>query len=317
VAAEVCLLELIARAPGLKAQGVARSNRYAQKIDNPPSDPLYQYAIKYWPFHAQLANELRSVGRLESLLRLFVEDTTLSSPFALWQKVNLNGRHWRFGSEADRRLYIAAEGPLYLACVFDFWEVVEKLLQERLAQGRDQSIIQKEVLPLAARYGSIRSIDILLEAIECDLDDRALEEAASSRHNGVKTVALFLDKAGNRVRVTEKVVALAAGNSHDGHDILDLLFYDPRNITLITYEALMAAARNTCGGKSMALFLDVCNNDVEITDEVVQATAKNPKGYETFELLRKTMSISSGSYTQRPCSSHRKRRQSKAFKSST
>ncbi|KAK2591555.1 hypothetical protein QQS21_010748 [Conoideocrella luteorostrata] len=113
------------------------------------------------------------------------------------------------------------------------------------------------------------------------ITDKVVRAAAG---NNKEVIALLLDRRGSEITITDKVVQAAAGNRYSGEDVMALLLDRRGDEITITDKVVRAAARNS--KEVIALLLDRRGSEIMITDKVVQAAAGNENsGKEVMALL--------------------------------
>lgn len=131
-------------------------------------DALAYYAMIHWAFHCQKCGSVRSnKSPLKELFSSFIGKGLVTTTFQDWVReisrssvMPRKPSHWYPLIEADFEMNIQkAEyppiSPFSMACLFNFWEVMEEV------------IIEDKWLPMgiaiASRYGHIRVVSQLLE----------------------------------------------------------------------------------------------------------------------------------------------------------
>jgi hypothetical protein len=106
-----------------------------------------------------------------------------------------------------------------------------------------------------------------------------------ARYFGQEAMALFLNRWGDEVNVTEEVVEAAAGNMDHGKEVMIVLLRQGVDRFVISDGLMTRMARNF-GQEAMALFLNRWGDEVKITTGVVEAAAGNMgHGKEVMTLL--------------------------------
>jgi hypothetical protein len=96
---------------------------------------------------------------------------------------------------------------------------------------------------------------------------------------------LLLDRRGDEVKITDKVVEAAAGNFESGEEVMMLLL-DRRGDDVSITDKMVRHIAQSFDYKVTELLLDRRGDKVKITDEVVEAAASNPwNGKEVMVLL--------------------------------
>jgi formylmethanofuran dehydrogenase subunit D len=135
----------------------------------------------------------------------------------------------------------------------------------------------------AIKFGLINETQFLLDS-GVDIGNAFLEAARNENH-GKELVALFLDRRGDELKITEKVVQIAAGNPRSGQEVLALLLEQRGDEVEITEEIVKVAAR-AVNPAALELLLKQRRDKVKITEEIVKTAARAPAS-ATLELLLK------------------------------
>ncbi|KAK1254127.1 hypothetical protein MKX08_008122 [Trichoderma sp. CBMAI-0020] len=127
---------------------------------------------------------------------------------------------------------------------------------------------------------------------ECFLESREFMHAKTQkgkddRWGKVARLRLFLDWRGDQVPDNEEALRTAAGNPHQGKEILDLLLSRRGDQISISKGMVKAAAKNYGQGREVIkLLLDRRGDQVPITEEVLKIAAGNHyHGKQVIELL--------------------------------
>ncbi|KAK1654096.1 heterokaryon incompatibility protein-domain-containing protein [Colletotrichum phormii] len=105
-----------------------------------------------------------------------------------------------------------------------------------------------------------------------------------ARNFGSDCLRLLLDRRYREVVITEKIIEAAAGNRKSGAQIIELLL-DGRTIIDVT-ESFLVALFSNFNSNCLKLLLDRRGGEVNITDKVVEAAARNREsGAQIIELL--------------------------------
>ena len=98
---------------------------------------------------------------------------------------------------------------------------------------------------------------------------------------------LLLDRRGDQIVITEKILSAFAANLDCGATAIELLLDRRGDQVVITEEVLLSVARNVvCGTMAMELLLDRRGDQVVITEEVLLSVARNEvSGTTAMELL--------------------------------
>jgi ferritin-like protein len=190
------------------------------------------------------------------------------------------------------------------------------LLLDRLVNGSDMS---PETVATAARFSDGKAIAILLDqrGDEIKITEQIVKAAALNYTSGKEVMTLLLDRRGHEVKITEAVMKAAAENKGSGKEIMALLLNRRGDEVEITEQVVEAAATNKENVKeivtllfnwrvdrfdtsprsvatvarllderAIAILLDQRGDEIEITEQVVEAAATNEEsGKEIMTLL--------------------------------
>ena len=290
LAAETCLLKLLSAANN-PATKLFFSEQGQLLRDSMYSHDLCSYSTIYWARHCQLAAGERTSGVLRDFFLFFLSnELDPTSAFALWtsqlQKQLRNGINWEL-YERLRDTKSVAAATLFVACSFDFPEIIRQWAPGRPPPADSANERGLTALQVAVTHGSCKAISVLITDEVMQITEEVVKAAAGNRGNGKEILTLLLDQRGADVRITEEVVKTAARNQGSGKEILTLLFNQRGADVQITEEVVKAAAGNWNGGKEvMTLLFDRRGADIEVTEEVVKAAAGNQgSGKEVLTLL--------------------------------
>ncbi|KAM6484201.1 hypothetical protein HDV62DRAFT_357636 [Trichoderma sp. SZMC 28011] len=109
--------------------------------------------------------------------------------------------------------------------------------------------------------------------------------AAAANRYGKETIALLLDQRGNEITVTEKILVAVTRNGSIGKDIMSLLL-DHRGNEITFTEKVISAIATVFDEKMIALLLKRRGNEITITETTLKAAARNRNhGKEVILLL--------------------------------
>jgi hypothetical protein len=214
------------------------------------------YSTTYWARHCKLAATHRTEGVLKDFFEFFLSnESDPTSPLALWTKTLRHrfdipaGERYPVDFELDEQMQeiIAASAiPVFLACSFDFPEVIADQISRKgfradYTNGKGHTALQ-------VKFGSCEVITVMLNDGTAQITEEVVRMAARS-YRGKEVMELLLDRRGDEVKITDEVVQEAAG-SYRG-EVMELLL--DREV--------------------IELPLDRRGDEVKITDEVVQAAA--------------------------------------------
>ena len=285
LAAEVCLLRSIAASRTLTTKKFLREHGFSQRIGQ-SQDSLLRYSGLYWAVHCQIAGQRRACGALQTLFDFFMQNSDSEMPFSVWIH---HVKKYFYADEVDyeirRKLWDSMEKPLFVACAFDFFEIVERHLSEGSSSIDTLSRYGLSALQVAAIHGSCQAISVFLADAGTDISEAVLKAAARNRKSGKDVMTLLLKGLSDEIKITEEVTQAAAGNEDCGKDVVALLLEQRGDEVKITEEVTKAAAEY--GGREvMALLLEQRGDEVKITEEVTKAAAGNRYyGKEVMALL--------------------------------
>ncbi|PON21578.1 hypothetical protein TGAM01_v209609 [Trichoderma gamsii] len=221
------------------------------------------------------------------------------------------------GARVDTRDSIGGTPSFYAVC--NGHEHIVNLLLKRGINIDSEEDMSMALLLSAAEKGHAGIVKLLLDKGRVDpnsKDKNGNTPLYLAVKNGYKPIIeLLLEKLGDKVVITNKIVQAAVDNSWNGKQIMSLLLKqqrDPITITeeimhtittgfdeevmalllnrrgdqiTITEDVLKAAASNLKGAKIMALLLDQRGDQITITEDVIKAAASNSEGAEIMALL--------------------------------
>ncbi|KIM92814.1 hypothetical protein OIDMADRAFT_107066 [Oidiodendron maius Zn] len=272
LAAETCLLELIRDSPDPTVNMFLSQYGATLRRDVPSVSDFKTYPTIYWATHCQLAGPRRDKGS--------------TSPLALWtartQELFEYNKNVDYKLQEKLRDSIATSATaVFLACSFDFSEVITDQITKGSFRANYANSDGYTALLIAVKHGSRGVISVLLMNEHIQVTEEVVKTAAENSSSGKDVIKLLLDRRGDEVKITDKVVEAAARN-YNGKDVLTFLLDrrgDEVKITdKITDKVVEAAARSYNGKDVLTLLLDRRGDEVNITDEVVQAAAGNEDG---------------------------------------
>jgi hypothetical protein len=147
------------------------------------------------------------------------------------------------------------------------WESVKitkrvVLTTNRLDSRHDEKL-EKVLEQLLLKYGD--GVQFSEEALE-----------AIMQHCGSNLVRLLLQKQGDKIRITYKMMEAAAKNRRNGHDVLQLLLREPGNEICITEDLMDAAMGNDWGrkGSIQILLLAEKGEEIQVTENMMEFAAR-------------------------------------------
>jgi ankyrin repeat protein len=236
------------------------------------------YPTIYWAIHCQLAAAHRTKGVLKDFFLFFLSNgSDPTSPLALWsgriQKRPVDYITYELHEKLEETKAASAT-PVFLACSFDFPEVITGQVARGIFRADDTNSKGLTALHVAVKYGSCGVVSVLLTDEAIQITDKVIEAARANPESGKEVMILLLNRLGEEVKITDDVVKVAAGNSGSGKEVMALLLDRRGDDINITDEVVKAAAGNSESGREvMALLLDRRGDDIKITDEVVKIAA--------------------------------------------
>jgi hypothetical protein len=290
LAAETCLLGLLSVVDNAATKKFL-SEQEQPSIGSTYSHELRSYSTIYWATHCQLAADMRTHGVLKDFFLFFLSnESDPTSAFALW-----TGRlQEQLTHEPDGELYrrledtqAAAAATLFVACSFDFSEIVLNRLARQILRADLTNSRGLTALRVAVNHGSCEVILVLISNEPTQITEDVVKAAAGNWKSGTEIMRLLLDRRGADIQITEDVVKAAAGNWKSGTEIMRLLLDRWGAGIPITEDVVIAAAGNQgSGARVMNLLLDRWGADFPITEDVVIAAAGNQgSGTEVMRLL--------------------------------
>ncbi|KFY17970.1 hypothetical protein V492_00220, partial [Pseudogymnoascus sp. VKM F-4246] len=314
LAAETCLLELISVGNDTATKRFLSQQRQLLPRTSPILNDFSTYPALYWATHCQLAAGERTQDVLKGLIPFFLScESDPASPLAVWTSriqnllvddLLVDG----IEGQLFHRLHdtIAASAiPLFIACSFDFPELVPNQISRGILQANFVNSQRLTALHVAVKHSSCGAILALITNGFIEITENVVEAATGNERSGKEVVTLLLDQRGDDVRITDNVVKAAArnrgddvhitddvvkaaaGNMQSGKEVIALLLDRRGDNVHITDDVVKAAALNGGSGKEvMALLLDQRGDDVRITEDVLKAAAWNREsGKEVMTLL--------------------------------
>jgi hypothetical protein len=176
-------------------------------------------------------------------------------PFSVWiRNVEKYLYHYDVDYGITKKLRNSrAAKPLFVACAFDFFEIVERYLSEGNSTTDILSESSHSPLQVAAMYGSCQAISVFLADARTDISEAVLKIAAANK-SGKDMMSLLLEQRGHEFKITDEVVKEAAEN-YDYGEVLTLLLEQRGHEFKITEEVAKAAAENWDSGKEVMALL--------------------------------------------------------------
>ena len=112
---------------------------------------------------------------------------------------------------------------VFLACSFDFPEVIEDQLAKGMFLADYINRIGYRVLYVAVKHGSCGVILVLITNKLTEIIEEVVKAAAENKYSGKEVIRLLLNRLSNDVKITEDVVKTAAGNWNSGKEVIKLL----------------------------------------------------------------------------------------------
>ncbi|OWT42731.1 NACHT domain-containing protein [Pochonia chlamydosporia 170] len=132
--------------------------------------------------------------------------------------------------------------------------------------------LQPEILSMLRRFGG-GEVDVPEYMVQI-----AAVTAAESERKGMETLAMLLDRKGEEIKITEKVVMAAAGEKAGGSGVMAMLLDRRGEEIQITEEVVMAALQNRWSGQEiLAVLLDRKGQEIETTKTLVTVAAMGSK----------------------------------------
>ncbi|XHG01776.1 hypothetical protein AWENTII_005149 [Aspergillus wentii] len=230
----------------------------------------------------------------------------------LWDKGALHDQSRASRKIIDERLVGTAagsrrkSGPLLMSLLLDRKEKMTVKITEKVLRAASLNLIcGTEIMKLVLNRcdGDIKITSSFMQELisssssspdfmtvvlnrridEIMLDEKYVESFARGKKEAME---LLLQKRGEEIQVTEKVLIAAARNTHDAQTVRLLLIRREPG-TNINKEILISAARNRRkGSEIMNMLLDEFGQDTAIDDEIIQAIAENPdEGLDMMKTL--------------------------------
>jgi ankyrin repeat protein len=290
LAAETCLLGLINAVHNPAVRMFLSQYGQPSERESPSSNDFGIYPTIYWAIHCQLAAAHRTEGVLKDFFLFFMSNASdPTSPCALWtgRIQERPGYYINYGlHEKLQETKAASATPVFLACSFDFPEVITDQVARGIFRADYTNSKGLTALDIAVKYGSCGVVSVLLTDKAIQITDKVIEAAAANPESGKEVMMLLLDRRGDEIKITDEVVKIAAEN-WSSREVMALLLDRRGDEVKITDEVVKAAAGNYRSGREvMMLLLDRRGDEVKITEKVVEAAAGNyGSGEEVMELL--------------------------------
>ena len=108
-----------------------------------------------------------------------------------------------------RAVYATA---VFLACSFDFPEVIEDQLAKGMFLADYINRIGYRVLYVAVKHGSCGVILVLITNKLTEITEEVIKVVIENKYSGKKVMRLFLNRLNNDVKITEDIVKTVVGN---------------------------------------------------------------------------------------------------------
>lgn len=178
------------------------------------SHDLRSYSTIYWTTHCQSAGDKRINGVLRDLFRFFLSNgSDPTSAFALWTGQLREQLTDKIGWKLYRKLKdttAATAAALFVACCFDFSEVIGNLVAGQIAHADFNNSNGLTPLHVAVDHSSCKVISILISHKLTRITEEVVKAAAGNEENGEEVMTLLLDRRGADVQITEEAVKAAA-----------------------------------------------------------------------------------------------------------
>lgn len=154
------------------------------------------------------------------------------------------------------------------------------------SQGNKLDITEKIVMEAAANQSAEEIMSLLLDqrGIDVHITEQVLTALAGNRESGEKGFKVLLNRRGNDIKITLPVIQAAARNWIGGTEIIGLVakkHVEKFDISVDCVSALASSFPPTV----LATLLNRRGNEIQITDDIVVATASSGYGKETMSLL--------------------------------
>ena len=273
LAAEICLLQLVASSKSLAAEHFLR-DEYNDDIRSKSastaeaiSGGFHKYATLFWMVHCQMSGEdkRKSNKRFENMFHFFLfDDSGTSSPLNTWL-LSYRRRVVQPGVLFYLRNMLSWTSRslvrcFFLASAYGFCEILRACLKKG-GLGEER----QEGLGIAAWNGQDEAFKLLLgHMVNQKMTELSIIRATSLTE---ETLAWCLDR-GSNINLTADIVAAAAGRK--GVGILKIILDNCKN-TGVTKEMLKAAA--SCAGGSAFSMLLARANEADVFEELLQDAA--------------------------------------------
>ena len=158
----------------------------------------------------------------------------------------------------------------------------KEILAMVLEQPGERIKITKRVILTGDRpgYNNAETLEKVVEQLLLKYSDaiQFSEEAieAIMQHCDSNLVQLLLQRQGDKIRITSKIMEAAAKNERNGHDVLQLLLRESGNETRITENGIEAAMSNDWGrkGSILILLLTERGEETQVTESIMEFAAR-------------------------------------------
>ncbi|KAL7928822.1 hypothetical protein V8C35DRAFT_317137 [Trichoderma chlorosporum] len=201
-----------------------------------------------------------------------------------------NGHEQMVNLLLKRRINIDSEEDISVALFLSAAEkgnedIVKLLLNTGRVDPNSKDRNDNTPLYLAIKNDHMPIIELLLEKLgdKVTITEKVVEAAAKNQRSGPEVMKLFLNH-GINITITEEIVKAAARNQRSGPEVMKLFLNHGINIT-ITEEIVQAASGDWQHWKEiMALLLDQQGDNIIITEEIIKAVAGNAS-YSSKEMM--------------------------------
>ncbi|WQF87977.1 Putative alpha/beta hydrolase-1, NACHT nucleoside triphosphatase [Colletotrichum destructivum] len=242
-----------------------------------PRIRFLDYAIKEWANHARMAKSKFEVKASQA--EFFAPR---SKCWAFWLKSYQNRYYWRMVLKTSSLLHIAA----YCGVSPLVEHVCRRDNQNNNAPGILRLINSTDdngMTPLeyAAKTGHVETISLLM-GFGARVSEEEMKAATENSVNAKQVLVLFLDRQGDQISITEKLIVATARSFTDPKGLMELLLDRQGDQITITEQLVIAAAGNFKNPRGlMDLLLHQRGDQITITEKVVIAAARNredPRG---------------------------------------
>ncbi|KAI9694302.1 MAG: hypothetical protein M1820_009026 [Bogoriella megaspora] len=233
------------------------------------------YAHAHLGRHCKKAGSLRRQSPIAELLsRFLVGDGQTGSGFETWFAHCDVGDFGALNKRESEKVECKSQKrqPLFMACVYDFDDIVEAFLQTSSDQTmlRDENLYGRTVLEVASRYGSHASLAKLLVFTEDPISQPQVDKLLLAAGN-FNTLDCLLSKgynAPNWIPVIESV----AQNVKNGQRMVDMVLQRPG--VKFDESILLTAMSKAVSIEIVTTILDRCGENL-ITSAVLNAATSN------------------------------------------